>query len=125
MSPSLILDDDVSYFYYKDPTINEDIENFDEISVSVLIDQHHNFNKNSSIKTVFNWYIYYMNSSGDISSMRAYDCLNCELEDDGITYILSSGVWRAVNSDFKSIVEKYVEDCIDDKSRSEEHTSEL
>lgn len=118
LSPSLILDDDVSYFTYKDPEINEDIEKFDEISISDLIEQNHKFNKKSSIKTVANWDIYYVNSSEDVFSMGAYDCLNCELEDDGITYILSSGVWRSVSSDFKSEVEKYVEDYIDDKSES-------
>ncbi len=116
LSPSIIIDDDVSYFSYKDPNEHEDAMRFDDISISDLINHNYKFTKSSTIKTVLNWRVYYVKYSGETSSMKAYNCLNCELEVDGTTYILSSGVWRNVSSDFKFEVEEYVEKYIEDKS---------
>ncbi|CCN70164.1 DUF6119 family protein [Vibrio nigripulchritudo] len=116
LSPSILLDDDVSYFSYKDPDTHECVDKFDELSISDLISQNHKFSKKSSINTVLNWRVYYVNTSGNVFSLKAYNCLNCELEDNGVTYILSSGTWRNVSSDFKSEVETYVKNNIKDKS---------
>ncbi|MFA0484071.1 DUF6119 family protein [Vibrio sp. 10N.222.55.B11] len=115
LSPSIILDDDISYFSYKDPDIYNSVIEFDDIAISDLVNQNHSFSKKSSIQTVIKWRIFYVNTSGDVRSMKAYDCLNCELEENGITYILSSGTWRCVSSDFKSEVETYLSK-IEDKS---------
>ncbi|WP_216610404.1 DUF6119 family protein [Vibrio coralliilyticus] len=108
LSPSVILDDDVSYFSYKDPETYDSVEKFDDLNISDLVIKNHSFTKTSSIKTVMNWKVYYVNTSGNIYSMKAYECLNCELEDSGVTYILSSGIWRHVSSDFKSEIEDYI-----------------
>ncbi len=116
LSPSIIMDENVAYFSYKDPDANKFVEKFDDLNISDLVSQNHNFNQKSSIKTVLNWKVYYVNTSEEISTMRAYNCINCEIEDNGITYILSSGTWRNVSSDFKSEVESYVKDKIKDKS---------
>ncbi|HHX8296475.1 TPA: DUF6119 family protein, partial [Vibrio diabolicus] len=116
LSPSIIMDENVSYFSYKDPEAYECVDKFDDLNISELISQKHNFNQKSSIKTVLNWKIYYVNTSEEMSTMRAYDCINCEIEDNGITYILSSGTWRNVSSDFKSEVDLYVKNNIKDKS---------
>ncbi|EPX4143113.1 DUF6119 family protein [Vibrio vulnificus] len=116
LSPSIIMDENVSYFSYKDPEAYESVDKFDDLNISELISQNHNFNQKSSIKTILNWKVYYVNTSEEIFTMRAYDCINCELEDNGTTYILSSGTWRNVSSDFKSEVELYVKNNIKDKS---------
>ncbi|MEZ8240742.1 DUF6119 family protein [Vibrio splendidus] len=113
LSPSIILDDDISYFSYKDPDIYNSVIEFDDIAISDLVNQNHSFSKKSSIQTVIKWRIFYVNTSGDVRSMKAYDCLNCELEENGITYILSSGTWRCVSSDFKSEVEMYLSKIVD------------
>ncbi|WP_372384118.1 DUF6119 family protein [Vibrio sp. BS-M-Sm-2] len=113
LSPSIILDDDISYFSYKDPDIYNSVIEFDDIAISDLVNQNHSFSKKSSIQTVIKWRIFYVNTSGDVRSMKAYDCLNCELEENGITYILSSGTWRCVSSDFKSEVEAYLSEITD------------
>ncbi|TCN89786.1 uncharacterized protein (TIGR04141 family) [Vibrio crassostreae] len=113
LSPSIILDDDISYFSYKDPDIYNSVIEFDDIAISDLVNQNHSFSKKSSIQTVIKWRIFYVNTSGDVRSMKAYDCLNCELEENGITYILSSGTWRCVSSDFKSEVETYLSKIVD------------
>nr|WP_048669398.1 DUF6119 family protein [Vibrio crassostreae] len=113
LSPSIILDDDISYFSYKDPDIYNSVIEFDDIAISDLVNQNHSFSKKSSIQTVIKWRIFYVNTSGDVRSMKAYDCLNCELEENGITYILSSGTWRCVSSDFKSEVETYLSKIAD------------
>ncbi|CAK1698126.1 TIGR04141 family sporadically distributed protein [Vibrio crassostreae] len=113
LSPSIILDDDISYFSYKDPDIYNSVIEFDDIAISDLVNQNHSFSKKSSIQTVIKWRIFYVNTSGDVRSMKAYDCLNCELEENGITYILSSGTWRCVSSDFKSEVETYLSEIVD------------
>lgn len=113
LSPSVILDDDISYFSYKDPDIYDSVIEFDDIDISDLVNQNHSFSKISSIQTVIKWRIFYVNTSDEVRSMKAYDCLNCELEENGITYILSSGTWRCVSSDFKSEVETYLSEIVD------------
>ncbi|PMN89729.1 DUF6119 family protein, partial [Enterovibrio norvegicus] len=118
LSPSIILDDDISYFSYKDPEIYENHEKFDDINISDLVQQNQKFNIKSSIDTIIKWRIYYVTTSSNISSMSVYECLNCEIEEDGTTYILNSGLWRNVNSDFKSNVENYVKHNIKDKSNN-------
>lgn len=112
LAADTIESDDFSYYAYKDPESSVDVKAFDTIDIEDMIDQYARFNKKSSIDTVRKWRIYAVSTSDEISSMRAYDCLNCELEFNGITYILNSGIWRSIDSDFKLSIEKYIENNI-------------
>jgi uncharacterized protein (TIGR04141 family) len=44
--------------------------------------------------------------------MRAYNCLNCEVVHGETTYVLNSGIWRSINSDFKASIESYIKNNI-------------
>jgi uncharacterized protein (TIGR04141 family) len=112
LAPNAIESDELSYYTYKDPDSDKDTEQYDTLNIMDLLNQHGNFNRKSSIETVKNWRIYTVSTSDEISSMRAYNCLNCEVVHGGTTYILNSGIWRSINSDFKASIESYIKNNI-------------
>lgn len=69
---------------------------------------HAKFNVKSSIDTVKKWRIYSVSEADEYYDMRAYDCIDYEVQYEGKTFILHSGVWRSINSDFKSQIEDYI-----------------
>lgn len=83
-----------------------------DLDIYELLKAHSKFTVKSSIETVKNWRIYSVNEAGEYSSMRAYDCINCETDDSGKTFILNGGVWRSVSSDFKSQIEEYIKNKV-------------
>ncbi|MBU4681442.1 TIGR04141 family sporadically distributed protein [Cedecea davisae] len=112
LAPHEIESDEFSHYTYKDPNSEKNTEMFDTLDIEDLINQHGKFNAKSSIETLKNWKIYTVSISGEINSMRAYNCLNCEIVYDNTTYILASGIWRSINSDFKLSIDDYIKNNI-------------
>lgn len=108
LSPSEITSD-VEFYSYVDPETVNEFEQFDDIDINALLENNSKFNSRSSIKTVKSWRVYFKTSSDEIHSLRAYDCINFEIEMNGTTYVLNSGIWRSINSDFKLEVENYID----------------
>lgn len=116
LSPNTIEPDDQNYYTYQDPEEHPDTKRFETLNIQELLDSHSHFNKKSSINTIKSWRIYSVTTSDKASSTRAYDCLNFEVELNGTTFILSTGTWRSVNSDFKVNIEKYISEKIHEKT---------
>ncbi|WP_429056256.1 DUF6119 family protein [Aeromonas jandaei] len=108
LSPNTIESDNIDYYTYQDPDKNQDFERFEVIEIQQLLAAHAKFNKKSSINTIKGWRIYSVTTSGNISSARAYDFINFELDEAGTTFILNSGTWRNVDSGFKVEIESYI-----------------
>ncbi|MGD8170384.1 DUF6119 family protein [Vibrio sp. TRT 21S02] len=110
LSPDFILSDEFSYFSYVDPNENKNAIKYDELDIDTFL-SYKKIRDNSSAKTLKNWKIYGVDNIGGEDkyfSMHAYNCLHCELEIDGTFYILSSGIWRSVGSDFKNEIDDYL-----------------
>ncbi|MEZ6961124.1 MULTISPECIES: DUF6119 family protein [unclassified Aeromonas] len=116
LSPNSIEPDDIEHYTYEDPDSIPDTIRFETLNTHDLLDSHAPFNIKSSINTIKGWRIYSVTATDNISSTRAYDCLNFEIESNGITFILSAGTWRSVNSDFKINIEKYISEKISEKN---------
>lgn len=108
LAPDMIESDELSHYTYEDPDSVKELMCYDTLGIEELLEQHGKFNKKSSIDTLKKWRIYSVSTSNESSSMKAYNCLNCEVEYSGSTYILNSGIWRIINSDFKSSIEDYI-----------------
>ncbi|EQB8040688.1 DUF6119 family protein [Aeromonas hydrophila] len=118
LSPNRIESDDVNYYTYEDPANNPEAIRFETLGIQDLLDSHMLFTKKASINTVKHWRIYTVSTSDEISSSRAYDCLNFEVECNGTTFILSAGTWRSVNSDFKENIEQYISEKINENTNN-------
>jgi uncharacterized protein (TIGR04141 family) len=106
LSSSVIESDEHCFYSYVD--IENASVKYDDLNIYELLKNHTKFNVKSSINTIKNWKIYSVSDIGIYSSMRAYDCINCETVIKGETFILNGGVWRSVSNDFKSDVENYI-----------------
>ncbi|ASO31119.1 hypothetical protein CG015_18460 [Vibrio anguillarum] len=115
LSPSIVLNDDILHYTYKHPIEKPNAKKFEDINIYDLVSENHKFTRKSSINTVKKWLIYCIGESDELIDMSAYECLNCEIVHGNATYILSSGVWRSVNSDFKVEVDSYIKNNIDNK----------
>jgi uncharacterized protein (TIGR04141 family) len=110
LSPNFIEDDNHNFYSYIDSDRNADIHI--ELDINDLLNEHPQFNVKSSIGTVKKWKIYSKSDTEELDSFKAYDCINCEIEKNEKTYILSGGLWRSVNTDFKSQIEEYIKNKI-------------
>lgn len=113
LSSSEIESETHNYYTYKEP--EDDALKHTDLDINELLRAHPKFNVKSSIETVKNWRVYSVNDAGEYSSMKAYDCIHCETESDGKTFILYGGVWRSVNTDFKSQIEEYIKNKVTNK----------
>ena len=110
LSPNFIEHDDHDFYSYTESDKNED--KYSELDINDLLNAHVKFNIKSSISTVKKWKIYSKNDNDELDSFNAYKCINFEIEKNGKAYILSDGLWRSVNTDFKSQIEEYINNKI-------------
>lgn len=106
LSPNFIEDDEHDSYSYIDSTKNTNM--YSELDINDLLKAHPKFNVKSSITTVKKWKIYSKSDTEELDSFKAYNCINFEIEKNDKTYILSDGLWRSVNTDFKSQIEEYI-----------------
>ena len=119
LAPSIIESDENLYYTYKDPDGkkgNNTEDRYDILNIEDLVSKHNKLSSNSSIQTIKNWRIYTVSTSDEIDSMEVYDCLDCEISYNKKTYILNSGIWRCISSEFKYEVENYIRKNIKEKN---------
>ena len=112
LSSSVIESDEHAFYSYED--IQDTPVKHDDLNIFELLKSHPKFNVKSSITTIKNWKIYSASDTGEYSSMRAYDCINCETVINGETFILNGGVWRSVSTDFKTQIDDYIKYKVSD-----------
>lgn len=112
LSSSVIESDDHAFYSYED--IQDSSVKHDDLNIYELLKSHPKFNVKSSITTIKNWRIYSVSDAGEYSSMRAYDCINFEAVIKEETFILTGGVWRSVSKDFKTQIDDYIKNKVND-----------
>lgn len=95
--PEIVPWEDVSEFKYKDHTFGDDIDA--PTYLGFLSDDE---KEHISVETLKNHVVDYVSASTSetAQSWKVYNCLYCEIVDNGKTYILSNGKWYQIDANF-------------------------
>lgn len=124
--PEIIRDDEYSFSYTNDPRNNKNtIHSF--LDITQLYDGKSLNIKKLNSKNIKTKNIYaYSHKEEKILPYRKWSLYNCivfEMEIDNEYFLLSSGVWQKVDSDFHESIDNFIKNELNEKSLDQKYTN--